>query len=227
MSEDVVYRVVCADPPWSFGDKLPGASRGAAKNYPVMSLEDICNMRSQTVIPNGAPNPWGLRLCGQRVTIADDAILFLWRVSSQVEEAYRVVRAWGFVPKTEIVWQKLTENGKPWFGMGRYVRASHETCIVATRGKAIPLIQNRAIRSTFEAKAGRHSQKPESFYELVEALTKGPYVELFARRRREGWLCLGNELIADPGDLDKPPRLLGITEIEREFEKAMRDGSDE
>lgn len=171
-------RVLCADPPWSFGDKLPGVSRGAAKNYAVLGLDAI----------RAFPLP----------PLAPDAWLFLWRVSSQVEEAYSVVRAWGFTPKTEIVWEKLTSGGKPWFGMGRYVRASHETAIVAVRGRPKPLVRN--VRSRFAAPAGRHSEKPEAFYDLVEQLAAGPYVELFARRQRPGWQCLGDE--ANPVTID-------------------------
>lgn len=167
------FRVVCADPPWSFGDKLPGASRGAEKNYAVMTVEDICRL----ALP----------------PISENALLFLWRVSSQPEEALRVVRAWGFVPKTEIVWLKKTANGKRWFGMGRIVRAEHETCIVAKRGRVDVLAKN--IRSTFEAASGTHSEKPECFYtDIVEKLSEGPYLELFARRTRSGWVTLGNEV---------------------------------
>lgn len=171
----ILHRVLCADPPWSFGDKLPGPSRGAEKNYPVLSVDDICAF----------PRP----------ELASDALLFLWRVSSQVEEAYRVVRAWGFVPKTEIVWRKTTKNGKRWFGMGRIVRAEHETCIVAKRGR--PVIKAKNVRSTFDAEAGRHSAKPECFYDLVEQLSDGPYAEMFARRVRPGWTCVGNEVQSD------------------------------
>ncbi len=160
------FRVITADPPWSFSDRLPGASRGAEKNYGVMTLGAICAF----------PLP----------PIADDALLFLWRVSSQVEEANLVVRAWGFVPKTEIVWVKKTCTGKRHFGMGRIVRAEHETCIVAKRGRPEVLAKN--IRSTFEAPTGQHSEKPETFYrDIVEKLAAGPYVELFARSPRLGW----------------------------------------
>jgi len=170
-------RVLCADPPWQFGDKLPGPSRGAEKNYSVLSQEGIEKF----------PLP----------SLANDALLFLWRVSSQVEEAYRVMRAWGFVPKTEIIWLKKTSSGKRWFGMGRIVRAEHETCIVGKRGKVDVLCKN--IRSTFEAPAGAHSEKPEIFYtDIVEKLTPGPYVELFARRRRKGWESYGDGLPMEP-----------------------------
>lgn len=166
------YKVVCADPPWSFSDKLPGDGRGAEKNYQVMSVDDICNLTLPVLDP--------------------DCYLFMWRVSSQVEEAYKVVRAWGFTPKSEIVWQKLTKNGLPWFGMGRHVRASHETAIVAVRGRPKPKVRN--VRSRIEAVTGRHSEKPDQFYGLVEQLAEGPYLELFARKERPGWTCLGNEL---------------------------------
>lgn len=166
------YACLVADPPWRFGDKLPGPGRGAEKHYPTLSIADLCAF----ALP----------------PLAADAYLFLWRVSSQVAEAYRVVEAWGFTPKTELVWVKRTETGRRWFGMGRTLRAEHETCIVAVRGR--PTVLNRSTRSTFEAAAGRHSAKPEAFFDLVEALVPGPYVELFARRQRPGWTCLGNEI---------------------------------
>src|SRR5688572_18216608 len=113
--------------------------------------------------------------------------------------ALDVVRFWGFEVKSEIVWLKKTEHGRRWFGMGRTVRAEHEVCIVATRGR--PRVKNHSVRSTFvtdwsgiSAAAGRHSEKPEEFYNIVESLFDGPYVELFARRQRPGWTCLGNEV---------------------------------
>lgn len=165
-------RVLLADPPWRLDDKLPGEGRGAEKNYQVMSLEDIMNFP----IPTAENNSW----------------LFMWRLSSMVEEAYQVVRAWGFTPKSEIVWDKLTKTGLPWFGMGHYVRASHETCILAVKGHPKPL--SRSIRSRFEAPYTRHSGKPEVFYNIIESLSDGPYVELFARNTRPGWDSYGLEL---------------------------------
>jgi N6-adenosine-specific RNA methylase IME4 len=165
-------RVLVADPPWPFGDKLPGNGRGAVKHYGLLSIEDIAAF----------PLP----------PLTDNAYLFLWRVASQVEEAYAVCRAWGFVPKTELVWRKLTVHGKIHFGMGRHLRAAHETAIVAVRGKPHPALRN--IRSVFDAPVGRHSEKPDEFYELVERFSPGPYAELFARRERPQWTCFGNEL---------------------------------
>jgi N6-adenosine-specific RNA methylase IME4 len=168
----VTHACIVADPPWHFGDTLPGPGRGAAKHYPTLAVAEICAFR----LP----------------PLTADAYLFLWRVASIQQEALDVVRAWGFTVKTEIVWLKRTATGKRWFGMGRTLRAEHETCLIATRGKPQPL--NHSTRSTFEATAGRHSAKPDKFFDIVESLVPGPYVELFARRVRPGWTCLGNEI---------------------------------
>lgn len=163
-------RVLVADPAWQFKDKL--MKRGAASKYRAMRLEDIMRF----ALP----------------ALADDCVLFLWRVSSQVEEAYRVVRAWGFEPKSEMVWKKLTVKGNRHFGNGRYVRAEHETVIIARRGRPERLVRN--VRSMFEAPVGRHSAKPPEFFRIVERLYAGPYTELFGRELRPGWRVYGDEV---------------------------------
>lgn len=174
------YKVIVADPPWSFRDKLPGPKRGASKHYTTAPASSIERM----ALP---------------FQIASDAVLFMWRVSSQVEEAYRVCRAWGFTPKSEIVWVKLTKTSpidigstKLAFGMGHRVRAAHESCIIAVKGR--PKRLSNSIRSVFHAPVGEHSEKPDAFYRLVESLYPGPYVDVFARRHREGWTTIGDEL---------------------------------
>lgn len=160
------------DPPWMFDDNIQGNGRGAESHYDCMTLEQLMEFE----LP----------------LLADDCYLFLWRVSAMVESAYDVLRCWGFTPKSEIVWLKKTVHGKRHFGMGHHVRAEHESCIIAVRGRPKPTVRN--VRSTFEGKTGRHSEKPLEFYSLVERLCPGPYGELFARRRRDGWQQWGHEL---------------------------------
>jgi len=175
------FRVIVADPPWLFNDKLPGKTRGAERHYSCMTTYDLCQF--------------------QLPPLADDCVLFLWRVASMQQAALDVARAWGFNVKTELVWLKKTVNGKRWFGMGHTLRAEHEICLVALRGNSH--IKNHSTRSTFvttedvdgfSASVMRHSEKPARFYEIVESLYDGPRVELFARRQRPGWTCFGDQL---------------------------------
>lgn len=175
------FNVIIADPPWSFSDKLGGETRGAAAHYTVMRQSGIEDYVSSISLP-----------------VADDALLFMWRVASQPEEAIRVVRAWGFTPKSEVVWVKSARNGGLRIGMGRYVRNAHEVCVVASKGRGTALVRDHGTPSVITANRGEHSAKPDEFYVLVERLVGGPAsvrgIELFARRPRDGWTCVGNEL---------------------------------
>lgn len=161
------FACIVADPPWLFGDKLPGNGRGAVKHYRCMTLAELC--------------------CFELPPIADDAVLFLWRVAAMQWEALAVARAWGFNPPTsEIVWNK------PQMGMGRTVRNCHETALICRRGKPKRLAAN--VRSSFAAPRTKHSEKPDEFFAMVERLYPGPRLELFARKHRPGWTVMGNEV---------------------------------
>lgn len=165
-------RVLVADPPWQFEDQLNDDTRGARTHYKTMTVDDIKRF----------PLP----------PLYETSTLFLWRVAAMQQEALDVIAAWDFEVKAEIVWKKLTKHGKRHFGMGRHVRMEHEVCLIATSGK--PQTLDKSVRSIFEAPVGRHSEKPQAFYKIVERLREGPYCELFARRLREGWNQYGNEL---------------------------------
>jgi len=165
-------RVLVADPPWHFDDQLGDDTRGARTHYKTMTVEDIKRF----------PLP----------PLYETSTLFLWRVAAMQQEAFDVVEAWDFEVKAEIVWKKLTRHGKRHFGMGRHVRNEHEVCLIATSGK--PKTLDKSVRSIFEAPTGRHSEKPQAFYSIVERLREGPYCELFARKLRNGWNQYGNEL---------------------------------
>lgn len=168
--------ILAADPAWQFDDKLPGKRRGAESHYKCLTIDDI----KAFALP-------------VQVTRAPDAVLFLWRVAAMQREALDVAEAWGFEPYGELVWQKLTKTGLKHFGMGHILRQSHETCLVAVRGRVRPAVRNE--RSTFEARTGVHSEKPEAFYRLVERLYPDAHrYEIFARRPRTGWSQYGNEL---------------------------------
>ena len=115
-----------------------------------------------------------------------DAHLWLWGVNGMMEEAYSVVRAWGFSPVTLLTWCKR----RP--GVGYYLRNNTEHCIFATRGA--PMVpEEKVIASWFVWPRAEHSKKPDAFYDLVEQVSPGPYLEMFARRARFGWDYWGDE----------------------------------
>lgn len=185
------FSVLTADCPWPFEQNEDSDARWGTidRHYAPMSMTELCLFP----LPN----------------LARDCVLFFWRVSAMQRQALDVVKAWGFTDKAELVWRKRTKHGKRHFGMGRWTRAEHETAIIATRGNPQALARN--IRSTFSApvpvypighpKEGHpiHSAKPEKFYDIVERLAAGPYAELFARRRRPGWSCFGDQVPATEG----------------------------
>lgn len=176
-------RVHVSDPAWRFDQGTSSEDkkfRGTVgDHYPTMSVTQICLM----------PLP----------PMERDSVLCLWRVAAMQPEALAVAKAWNYVVKAELVWAKMTPTGKRHFGMGHYVRGAHETCLIAVRGKVD--VKSHSVRSLFEAPVpttpdGKpwHSAKPDKFYEIVEEMFAGPYVETFARRRRPGWQCYGLEL---------------------------------
>jgi len=116
--------------------------------------------------------------------------------------------AWGFMPRSEMVWRKVTANGKPRMGTGYRVRSLHEPVLVATIGNP----KHKALPSVFDGVAREHSRKPEEFYELVRASTPGALrrADLFSRENRagfEGWgLEHGKFDTVDRGECrDSPP----------------------
>lgn len=184
-------RVIVVDPPWGMRDNLPGKGRGARKHYQCMPIEDL----EAFELP----------------PLAEDCVMFLWWLSSMPREPLRLIDAWGFREHSQIIWRKMTCTGaKEHFGMGRIVRGAHEPCMIAVRGR--PKVKSRSERSVFSAPVGRHSAKPGAFYSLVERLYDGPYVELFARKHRTGWICYGNELggTDDTTDSNRDPSASSI-----------------
>jgi N6-adenosine-specific RNA methylase IME4 len=175
------YRCLTADPPWPYDNR---ATRGAATDhYPTLTIPQLCGLE---LLPDGT------NLVSDVITpvLPDGAHLYLWTTSAFLREAFDVLVAWGFAYKTSLVWVK------PQMGIGNYFRSQHEFVLFGVRGTL--RVQDGNQASWFEAKRGRHSAKPERFYELVETVSPGPYLELFGRPSplfgpREGWSVWGNE----------------------------------
>jgi N6-adenosine-specific RNA methylase IME4 len=162
------YRVVYADPPWSYNDKKAPGQGGAEEQYPTMSIEDICNMKVQDITD-------------------DNAVLFLWATTPLLQEGLDVMKAWGFTYKTLFTWDKV----RPF--PGNYNSVMQEFLFLGTKGSCLPDIDIKPS-SIVRVEKGRHSEKPEEFRELIETLYKyGNKVELFARKQSSGWDVFGNQ----------------------------------
>ncbi|MDD3654818.1 MAG: MT-A70 family methyltransferase [Desulfotomaculaceae bacterium] len=166
------YRTLVADPPWRYADSNTRAA--AEKHYGTMSTAEICGLPVGELAEEGAH-------------------LYLWATNAHLPEAFAVARAWGFAYKTLLTWVK------PQMGLGHYFRGCTEHVLFCVRG-SLPTRDN-ATRNCFEAPRAEHSKKPEAFYQLVEKCSPGPYLELFARRRRPGWQAWGNEVGGNRGDV--------------------------
>lgn len=168
------YKIIHADPPWSFNNKNTGGSMksGSVAKYPVMSLDGLKAMQ---------------------VPADDDCVLFMWWVASQPQEALDLVKAWGFTLKTMtgFTWVKKTKHDKPFFGMGFWTRQGSENCLIAVKGKVRPI--NKGIRTVVEAPIEQHSKKPDIFaHKIVELMGDLPRLEMFARDKKPGWDVFGH-----------------------------------
>jgi N6-adenosine-specific RNA methylase IME4 len=179
------YRVIYADPPWTFSTySRKGKGRSAEAYYDCMSLEEI------KAIP---VKQW----------TAKDSVLFLWTTDPLLEEALGVIRTWGFTYKTVgFHWAKLKRTAahgqytdESFFcGLGFWTRANPELCLLATRGS--PHRRKANVQKLVISPRREHSRKPDEVYERIEALCEGPYLELFARSTRDGWDSRGVEVDA-------------------------------
>jgi N6-adenosine-specific RNA methylase IME4 len=160
------YRTLVVDPPWAYGNKSGRQRPDYAER--MMDLETVAAFDLQRWVPDDACH------------------LYLWVTDAYAGDVYPVIRAWGFEPKATLVWDK----GR--IGMGNYFRHQHELCVFAVKGN---LRLKRLDASTvFTAPVGAHSEKPDAFYALVESCSPGPYLDVFARRRRAGWDVFGDEV---------------------------------
>lgn len=190
------FNIILADPPWRFRNwsMKELAQRGekwARKNgrspYPVMTTEDICRFQ---VIDHAAR----------------DTLLFLWTTGPKLEDAFKVINAWGFVyVGFGFNWLKLNPSSVGFkLGLGYHSRCNIEPCLLAKRGRGLRRVDN-SVPETIIAPLGEHSEKPPEVRTRIERLYGDvPRLELFARQRAKGWSAWGNEV---PGGNDIELRL--------------------
>lgn len=176
------FGTVLADPPWRFvnrtGKMAPEHKR--LNRYETMTVEEICALPVARVV-------------------GDRAHLYLWVPNALMPEGLRVLEAWGFSYKTNIIWHKIRKDGGPdGRGVGFYFRNVTEMLLFGVRGKNIrTLAPGRRQVNFLATRKQEHSRKPDGQYSIIESCSEGPYLELFARGRRDGWTSWGAQ--ADDG----------------------------
>jgi len=171
------FETILADPPWRFdnrtGKVAPEHQR--LRRYQTMSLDEICEM------PISAH-------------AAEKSHLYLWVPNALLKEGFRVMDAWGFTYKTNIVWYKIRKDGGPdGRGVGFYFRNVTEVVLFGVRGSLRTLAPGRRQVNIVESRKREHSRKPDELYDVVEACSPSRYLELFARAKRPGWVSWGDE----------------------------------
>lgn len=162
------YRILYADPPWEYGSKNLTDYGHAHGHYKTMSIKELCDLEVEEIA-------------------TDDAVLFLWVTSPLLDQAFKVIHAWGFTYKASFVWDKVLHN------FGHYNSVRHEFLLVCTRGSCLP--DSRKLTDSVQTieRTHTHSEKPEAFRQIIDAAYgKGPRIELFARKQVDGWESWGN-----------------------------------
>lgn len=172
------FGTVMADPPWRFtnrtGKVAPEHKRLA--RYPTMTLDDICAL------------PVAEHL-------QDTAHCYLWVPNALLPDGLRVLSEWGFEYKSNLIWHKIRrDGGSDGRGVGFYFRNVTEIVLFGVRGKnARTRDAGRRQVNLFGTRKREHSRKPDEQYEIIEACSHGPYLELFGRGRRDKWTVWGNQ----------------------------------
>jgi N6-adenosine-specific RNA methylase IME4 len=172
------FATILADPPWQFtnrtGKMAPEHKRLA--RYRTLSFDEIASLPISSIA-------------------ADTAHLYLWVPNALLPEGLRVLAAWGFSYKSNLVWHKVRKDGgSDGRGVGFYFRNVTEMILFGVRGKnARTLPPGRRQVNYLASRKREHSRKPDEQYEIIEACSSGPYLELFARGARPRWAAWGDE----------------------------------
>jgi N6-adenosine-specific RNA methylase IME4 len=175
--EQKKYKIIYADPPWSYNDKMGNDSHfmSATSAYQTQDKEWIKNLKVNDISDK-------------------DCVLFLWAVSPLLPEALEVMKSWGFKYVTvAFVWSKHTKNKIKVSNMGRWTMGNVEVCLLGRKGKPQRIVKN--IKQLVEAERTEHSKKPTEVRDrIIQLMGDLPRLEMFARQKTEGWDVFGNEV---------------------------------
>jgi N6-adenosine-specific RNA methylase IME4 len=182
---DEGWATIVADPPWRFvnrtGKVAPEHRR--LDRYDTMAVDEIAALPVADVA-------------------AGDAHLYLWVPNALLPAGLQVMAGWGFRYVSNLVWAKRRKDGGPdGRGVGFYFRNVTELILFGVRGSLRTLPPGRRQVNMIETRKREHSRKPDESYDVIEACSPGPYLELFARYPRQGWTAWGHE--ADPATVPR------------------------
>jgi len=171
------FGTILADPPWRFmnrsGKMAPEHRR--LSRYPTLSMQEIVELPVQKLA-------------------LKQSHLYLWVPNALLAEGLAVMQHWGFTYKTNLVWYKIRKDGGPdGRGVGFYFRNVTELVLFGVRGNLRTLPPGRRMVNILSTRKREHSRKPDEIYDVVEACSPGPYLELFARHTRPNWTQWGDE----------------------------------
>jgi N6-adenosine-specific RNA methylase IME4 len=171
------FHTILADPPWQFANRTGKVApeHRRLNRYSTLPLHEICELPV--------------------VTAAEEtAHLYLWVPNALLPDGIEVMKAWGFTYKSNIVWHKIRKDGGPdGRGVGFYFRNTTELILFGIRGHMRTLAPGRSQVNIIKSRKQEHSRKPDEQYELIQSCSPGPYLELFARGTRPGWVLWGNQ----------------------------------
>jgi N6-adenosine-specific RNA methylase IME4 len=172
------FGAILLDPPWRFtnrtGKVAPEHRR--LSRYSTLSVEEL----------EGLP-------VGELGKPASH--IYLWCPNALLAEGLRVLQAWGFTYKTNLVWYKVRKDGGPdGRGVGFYFRNVTELVLFGVKGSLRTLSPGRRQTNIIVHRKREHSKKPPTLYQIVESCSPGPFVELFARERVPGWEQWGDQV---------------------------------
>lgn len=176
------FGCILADPPWRFANRT-GKVAPEHKRLIRYNTMDLTAISALPVAAISAPT----------------AHLYLWVPNALLPEGLQVMKAWGFVYKSNLVWHKVRKDGgSDGRGVGFYFRNVTELILFGVRGKNARTLQPGRTQVNYLATRKReHSRKPDEVYSIIEACSNGPYLELFARGGRPGWDVWGDQSAKD------------------------------
>ena len=186
------YATIVADPPWKVG---AGRALGAYTVENGVQVWKGASVKSRELV---YPSMSVEAISALQVPAAGAAHLYLWTINKYLRESFDVAKAWGFTYSTMLVWAKNPKGN----GLGGTYGISTEFCLFCRRGtlatrQDIPTTWFNWKRPYDERGKPKHSAKPPEFYAMVDQVSPGPYLEMFARERRLGWDAWGNEVKSD------------------------------